>query len=74
MPDDDLEERTTDFIHALAASEANVANISADWTEEGMVVTFDLLDPDDIELVRDVAKEHGFAQYGDTGERFESRA
>ena len=36
-----------------------------------MVVTFDLLDHEDADLVRDVAKEHGFEQYGDTGERFE---
>ncbi|GGI97977.1 hypothetical protein GCM10008995_04830 [Halobellus salinus] len=36
-----------------------------------MRVTFDLLDPDDLHLVRDVAEEHGFEQYGDTGERFE---
>jgi len=70
MTDDDLEERTTDFMHALAASEADVANISADRTEEGMRVTFDLLDPDDADLVRDVATEHGFEQYDDTGERF----
>ena len=70
---DDLEERTSDFVHALAASDADVANISADQTEQGMRVTFDLLDHDDADLVRDVAKEHGFEQYGDTGERFESQ-
>jgi hypothetical protein len=38
-----------------------------------MRVTFDLLDSDDANLVREVAKEHGFEQYGDTGERFESQ-
>lgn len=70
---DDLEERTSDFVHALAASDADVANISADQTEQGMRVTFDLLDHDDADLVREVAKEHGFEQYGDTGERFESQ-
>jgi hypothetical protein len=37
-----------------------------------MRVTFDLLDSDDVDLVRDVAEEYGFEQYGDTGERFES--
>ena len=74
MTDDDLEARTTDFMHALAASDADVANISADRTEQGMRVTFDLLDPDDAGLVRDVAKEHGFEQYGDNGERFESQS
>jgi hypothetical protein len=37
-----------------------------------MRVTFDLLDPDDTDLVRDVAEEHGFDQYVDTGERFET--
>jgi len=71
MPDDDLEERTTDFMHALAASDADVANISAERTEQRMVVTFDLLDSDDADIVQDVADEHGFNQYGNTGERFE---
>lgn len=71
MTDDDLEERTNDFVHALAASDADVANISADRTEQGMRVTLDLLDPDHLDLVRDVAEEHGFEQDGDTGERFE---
>ena len=74
MTDDDLEKRTNDFVHALAASDADVANISADRTEQGMRVTFDLLEPDDADLVRDVADEHGFEQYGDTGERFESQS
>lgn len=55
---DDLEERTSDFVHALAASETDVANISADRTEDAMVVTCALLDPDDPDLVRDVAEEH----------------
>ena len=73
MTDDDLEKRTTDFMHALAASEADVSNISADRTEDCLVVTFGLLDPDDADLVRDVADEHDFEQYGDTGERFESQ-
>ena len=68
---DDLEARTNDFMHALAASDADVANISANRTEQGMRVTFDLLDPDDADLVREVAEEHGFEQYGDNGERFE---
>jgi len=72
MTDDDLEDRTNDFVHALAASEADIANISAERTENGMRVTFDLLDPDDADLVREVAEAHGFEQYGDTGERFET--
>jgi hypothetical protein len=38
-----------------------------------MRVTLDLLDPDDADLVRDVAEGHGFKQYGDNGERFESQ-
>lgn len=71
MTDDDLKARTNDFVHALAASEADVANISAERTEQGMRVTFDLLDPDDTNLVCDVAEEHGFEQDGDTGKRFE---
>jgi hypothetical protein len=73
MIDDDLEARTNDFVHTLAASDADVANISAERTEQGMRVTFDLLDPDDADLVRDVAEEHGFKQYDNTGERFESQ-
>ena len=72
MTDDDLEERTTDFMHALAASEADVANISADRTEDGMVVTFDLLDSDNADLVREVAAEYGFEASDDTGEQFET--
>lgn len=71
MTDDDLEERTSDFVHALAASEADVANISADRTEQGMRVTLDLNDAEDDDLVRDIAEDYGFQQYGDTGERFE---
>ena len=71
MTDDDLKARTNDFVHTLAASDADVANISANRTEQGMRVTLDLLDPDDTNLVCDVAKEHGFEQYGDNGERFE---
>ncbi len=71
MPDDDLEKRTTDFMHALAASDADVVNISADRAEEGMIVTFDLLDNDDADLVRDVAEEHGFETTDDTSERFQ---
>jgi hypothetical protein len=74
MTDDDLEARTNDFVHALAASDADVANINADRTEQGMRVTFDLLDSDDADLVRDVAEEYGFEQDGDTGERFESQS
>ena len=72
MTDDDLEEQTSDFVHALAASDADVANISAERTERGMRVTFDLLNSDHVDLVREVAAEHGFKQYGDTGERFEN--
>ena len=72
MTDDDLEERTTDFMHALAASDADVSNISAERTDRGMRVTFDLLDPDHVDLVREVAQEPGLKQYGDPGERFES--
>lgn len=74
MTDDDLKTRTNDFVHALAASNADVANISAERTEQGMRVTFDLLDPDHVDLVRDVADEHGFEQYDDNGERFESQS
>ena len=70
MPDDELEQRTTDFMHALAASEADVSNISANRTEDCLVVTFDLLDSDDTDLVRDVAEEHGFKPTDDTSERF----
>ena len=73
MTDDDLGARTKDFVHTLAASDADVANISAERTKQGMRVTFDLLDPDDADLVRDVAEEHGFEQHGDTGERFKSQ-
>ena len=58
MTEDNLEQRTTDFMHALAASEADVANISAERTGRGMRVTFDLLDPNNADLVREVAKEH----------------
>ena len=74
MTDDDLKTRTNDFVHALAASDADVVNITAEKSEQGMRVTFDLLDPDDTNLVCDVADEHGFEQYGDTGERFESQS
>ena len=73
MPDDELKQRTTDFMHALASSEADVANITADRTEGGMVVTFDLLDSDDADLVREVAAEHGFETTDDTNERFTSQ-
>ena len=74
MTDDNLKERTNDFVHALAASDADVANISAEKSEQGMRVTFDLLEPDDADLVRDVADAHDFEQDGDTGERFESQS
>jgi hypothetical protein len=74
MTDDNLEARTNDFVHALAASDADVANISAERTEQGMRVTLDLLDPDHADLVREVAEKHGFEQYGDTGERFERQS
>ena len=74
MTEDALEDRTSDFMHSLAASDAGVANITAEKSEQGMRVTLDLLDPDDADLVRDVAEEHGFEQYGDNGERFESQS
>ena len=74
MTDDDLESRTTDFMHALAASEADVANISAERTDRGMRVTFDLLDPDHVDRVETIADEHFFEQYVDTGERFEAES
>lgn len=70
MTDNDLEERPTDFMHALAASDADVANISADRTEEGMVVTFDLLDPDDAELVQHIAEDYDFRRQGETSDKF----
>ena len=73
MSDDDLEQRATDFMHAIAASDADVANISADRTGDSVVVTFGLLDPDDADLVRSVAEEHGFKPTDDTSERFESK-
>jgi hypothetical protein len=57
-------------MNAFAASGADVANISAERSEQGMRATFDLLDLDDADLVRDVAEEHGFEQHGDSGERF----
>jgi hypothetical protein len=72
MPDDDLEERTTDLMHALAASDADVSNISAERTEDGMIVTIDLLDPDDRDRVESIATEHGFEATDDTGEQFEA--
>jgi hypothetical protein len=72
MTDDDLKARTNDFVHALAASDADVANITAERTEQGMRVTFDLLDADHVDLVREAAEEHAFEQDGDTGKRFES--
>ena len=48
-----------DIMNALAALGADVANISAERSERSMRVTFDLLDPDDADLVRDVAEERG---------------
>jgi hypothetical protein len=54
MTDDDLKTRTNDFVHALAASDADVANITAEKSEQGMRVTLDLLDPDDTNLVCEV--------------------
>jgi hypothetical protein len=72
MSDDDLEERTNEFVHALAASDADTANISAERTESGMRVTFDLNETNDADLVRRIADDHGFEQYGDTEERFET--
>jgi hypothetical protein len=59
MANDDLEARTNEFVHSLAASDADVANISAERTEQGMRVTFDLLDPDHVDLVRSVAEKYG---------------
>jgi len=41
--DDNLKERTNDFVHALAASGADVANISTERTGNGMRVTYDVL-------------------------------
>ena len=70
MPDDELEQRTTDFMHALAASEADVANITADRTEQGMRVTLDLLEPDDVDLVREVAEGYRFEATDDDCDRY----
>jgi len=62
MTDDDLKARTSDLMHALAASDADVANITAEWTDQGMRVTFDLLKPDDAELAREVIGAHAWGE------------
>ena len=44
MSDDDLKDRINDFVRVLAASDADVANISIQRAEQGIRVTFDLLE------------------------------
>jgi hypothetical protein len=56
----ELEEASSYFMHALAGSDANVANITTEPTEDGVHVAFDLLDKDDLSIVLDIASQCGF--------------
>lgn len=62
---DDAETRATDFMHALAASEVDAANISAEPTGAGAMVHAWLL-PDEVEDAEVVAAEYDFELYGET--------
>lgn len=60
----DLKDRTTNFMHALAASEADAANISADRTGAGMMV-HTWLPPSHVGNAQAVAAKYGFELYGE---------
>lgn len=60
----ELKERTTDFMHALAASSADAANISADRTGAGMMV-HTWLGPSHVGNAQAVAEKYGFELYGE---------
>jgi tRNA G46 methylase TrmB len=65
----DIEEGSSYFMHALAGSDANVANITTEPTEDGVRVAFDLLDKDYLSIVRDIADQCGFDEK--SSEQFE---
>lgn len=60
---DDLKNRTTDFMHALAASDVDAANISADTNGVGMMVHAYIPD-DEIDAAESIATDYGFTLYG----------
>lgn len=64
----DLEQRTTDFMHALAASNADAVNISADRNGTGMMV-FVWLHDSGLEHAKEIAGDHGFTLYGEDSTR-----
>lgn len=60
MTGDNSGDTASEFMHALAASDADVTHISAEEVPGGVEVSFNLLDEDDIDLVREIANEYGF--------------
>ncbi|UTF55962.1 hypothetical protein [Natronosalvus rutilus] len=60
-----LEDRTTEFMHALAAADVDAANISADRSGAGMMV-HTWLPEADLEAAEEIAGDHGFELYGET--------
>lgn len=70
-----LEDRTSEFMHALAAADVDAANISASRTDGGMAVDVDLPAVDDaVQNAESVADNHAFVLRGRIGPgRFEGR-
>lgn len=62
----DAENRTIEFMHALAADDVDAVNISADRTGAGMMV-HTWLPEGDLEAAEEIAGEHDFTLYGETG-------
>lgn len=65
-PTEPVKERTTEFMHALAAADADAVNISAEGTGAGMMV-HTWLPEGDLEAAGEIAGEYGFELYGETG-------
>lgn len=64
MTAETVQDRTSQFMHALAAN-VDAVNISADETGVGyMVHAWIIDDSEDRETARELAETHGFSEYG----------
>lgn len=58
----EAEEFASDFMNAIADSDADVDNFSAGMFGDEVRVRFDLLKPEDADLLTGVGQEHGFGK------------
>lgn len=64
------EDPALELIYALGASNAEVTNINIKEASGGVEVSFNLVNEDDLHLIRELAQEYGFERRTDGISRF----